>query len=198
MIGYRNKRRTAATSQRATPVGLVAAMLWLVLAAAPATVHAQHSALEPDYRLSSGDRVRVTVFGHDNLSGEFMIDGAGRISLPLIQVIDAGGLSTEELAGVISEKFKPDYLKNPRVSVDIVGYRPFYILGEVRNPGAYPFVNDMTVVTAVALAGGYSYRAAKKKITVIRGDDPEKKKQRIKEDTRIMPGDLVEVPERFF
>ena len=81
---------------------------------------------------------------------------------------------------------------------NILGYRPFYIIGEVRNPGGYPYVSDMTVVTAVALAGGYSYRAAKNKITVVRADDPEKKKRRISEETKVMPGDIIEVPERFF
>ncbi len=170
----------------------------VLLGCVAATTYTEESAPEPSYRLNSGDEIRVTVFGHDDLSGEFAIDGDGMVSLPLIQILEAKGLTTEEVAQVITDKLRPDYLKNPKVSVDILSYRPFYIIGEVRDPGSYAFVSDMTVVTAVALAGGYSYRAAKNKITVIRGNDPEKRKVRILEDTRILPGDIIEIPERYF
>ena len=151
-----------------------------------------------EYRLGPTDRVRITVFGHEDLSGEFEVDGTGNVSLPLIRIVPASGLTTQELAATIARKLQPDYLKEPRVSVDVINYRPFYIIGEVRNPGSYPFVNNMTVVNAVAVAGGYTYRASKKKITVIRADDATKEKQRVSEDTRIYPGDVVEVPERYF
>ncbi len=151
-----------------------------------------------EYRLGAGDRVRVVVFGHNDLSGEFEVDGAGRLSLPLIQMVEAAGLTTVELENAVTDRLRPDYLKNPRVSVDVVSFRPVYILGEVRQPGSYPYSNGMTVVNAVALAGGYTYRASKRKITVTRASDPDKTKQAVGEDTPIFPGDVVEVPERFF
>ncbi len=151
-----------------------------------------------EYRLGAGDRVRVVVFGHDDLSGEFEVDGAGRLSLPLIQMVEAAGRTTVELEGAVTDRLRPDYLKNPRVSVEVVSFRPVYILGEVRQPGSYAYSNGMTVVNAVALAGGYTYRASKRKITVTRASDPNKNKQSVGEDTPIYPGDVVEVPERFF
>ncbi|MBT8130638.1 MAG: polysaccharide export protein [Gammaproteobacteria bacterium] len=150
------------------------------------------------YTLGAGDHIRITVFGHEDLSGEFKVDGQGRVSLPLIQVVDAADRTTAELAQIIADRLQPDYLKNPRVSVDMIAFRPFYILGEVRNPGSYPYVEDMTVVTAVALAGGYTYRASRKKMVITRQDDPDKKKHSIDEDAPVMPGDIIEVPERYF
>ena len=151
-----------------------------------------------EYRLGAGDRVRVVVFGHDDLSGEFEVDGAGRVSLPLIQMVEAAGRTTVELEDAVTDRLRPDYLKNPRVSVEVVSFRPVYILGEVRQPGSYAYSNGMTVVNAVALAGGYTYRASKRKITVTRASDQNKNKQSDGEDTPIFPGDVVEVPERFF
>lgn len=153
---------------------------------------------EDDYRLGAGDRIRVTVFGHEDLSGEFEISATGRLAFPLIQEVQAGGVTTGELEEAITDKFKPAYLKNPRVSVQVVNYRPFFILGEVKLPGSYPYVSGMTVVTAVALAGGYTYRAKTARAYVTRAADPEKKKQVVDPNTQVYPGDVVVVPERFF
>ncbi len=150
------------------------------------------------YRLDTGDRVKITVFGHQDLSGEFEVNGAGRISLPLVKDVQASGSTVEELEEAITNKLKPDYLTNPRVSVEVLNYRPFYILGEVKNPGSYAYVNGMTVVTAVALAGGFTYRAKENAVLITRANDPEKKKARASQDTKVLPGDVVEVPERFF
>lgn len=152
----------------------------------------------PEYRTGAGDKLRITVFGHEDLSGEFQIDGSGTISLPLIGDVAAGELSVKEIEGAIVDKLKPDYLKNPRVSVEVVNYRPFYILGEVKNPGSYPYVNGMTVVNAIALSGGYTYRARENKVLIIRAEDPERTKQTGSLDTLVLPGDIIEVPERFF
>jgi len=150
------------------------------------------------YTLGSGDQIRVTVFGHTDLSGEFEIDGIGRVSLPLIQDVKAAGLSLQELEKSVTRKLKPDFLKNPRVSIDVLNYRPFYILGEVKKPGSYPFVNGMTVVNAIALAGGYTYRAGKDKTFIVRGTDKEQNKETVSHETIVLPGDVIEVPERFF
>lgn len=149
-----------------------------------------------DYVLGSGDRVRVVVFGQDDLSGEFKVDGAGNISLPLIQVVKAAGLTLRQLEQTITNKLKPDFLKNPRVSLEVLNYRPFYIIGQVKNPGSYPYVAGMTVVNAIALAGGYTYRASESKvlITQVKGG----KQRPANRSTRVLPGDVIEIPERFF
>ena len=155
-------------------------------------------AQETTYRLDAGDRVKVTVFGHEDLSGEFEVDGAGRLSLPLIQHVQAKGSTLAELEEAITNKLKPDFLKNPRVSVEVLNYRPFYILGEVKKPGSYPYVNGMTVINAVALAGGYTYRAKENKVTIIRTGTIERETIPANHDTRVLPGDVIQVPERFF
>ena len=152
----------------------------------------------PHYQLGPGDRVRVTVFGHDDLSGEFEIDGSGRLSLPLIQTVPSIGLTVSELEQAITDKLKPDYLRNPRVSVEVLSYRPFYIIGEVKEPGSYPYVNGMTVINAVALAGGYTYRARTNKLVIIRADDPQRARTPATHNTHVLPGDVIEVPERYF
>lgn len=152
----------------------------------------------PEYRLGSGDRVKVTVFGHDDLSGRFLVGGNGVVALPLIGKIRAGGLTVEELEARIVGALKPDYLKNPRVSIEVLNYRPFYIIGEVKQPGSYPYVSGMTVVNAIALAGGYTYRARENKIYVTHAADSKNLKRPADHDTIILPGDVIEVPERFF
>lgn len=147
------------------------------------------------YTLGPGERVRVTVFRHEQLSGEFQVDGSGSVSLPLIGDVPAQDLTTRELETRIADKLKNEgYLVNPRVSVEVMTYRPFYILGEVNNPGQYEYTNGMTVTNAVALAGGYTYRADGDDIEIRRADcavtaDPT---------TKVLPGEVVFVPERFF
>ena len=150
------------------------------------------------YRLGSGDEIRVTVFGHKDLSGDFTVDGSGQVALPLVGNIRAGGLAVRDFERNIIKALKPDYLKNPRVSAEVLNYRPFYIIGEVKKPGSYPFVNGMSVVNAVALAGGYTYRARENRLLIIRATDTARTKQPADHDTAVLPGDVIEVPERFF
>ncbi len=151
-----------------------------------------------EYELGAGDKVKITVFGHDDLSGQFLVGGNGDVALPLIGKVPAGGLTVTELEARIVDALKPDYLKNPRVSVEVLNYRPFYIIGEVKQPGSYAYVSGMTVVNAIALAGGYTYRARENRIYVTRGTDPESLKRPADHDTLILPGDVIEVPERYF
>jgi polysaccharide export outer membrane protein len=151
-----------------------------------------------EYRLGSGDQVRVTVFGHQDLSGDFQIDGSGVIALPLIGNVEAGAQTVRELEYRIVHKLKPDYLKNPRVNIEVLNYRPFYIIGEVKKPGSYPYVSGMTIINAIALAGGYTYRARENRLYLRRSSGSEKDKRAADHDTKIMPGDVIEVPERFF
>lgn len=152
----------------------------------------------PLYKLGSGDRIVVTVFGHEDLSGEFELDGEGRIALPLIGDLIVGRKSLREAEHVITNRLKPDYLINPRVSVQVANYRPFYILGEVKQPGSYAFVNGMTVVQAVAIAGGYTYRARQSRVSVQRATDPTRRQMPAGPDTVVLPGDILNVPERYF
>ncbi len=154
---------------------------------------------EPEgYILGTGDRIRVTVFGHTDLSGEYEVDGAGRVSLPLIRDVVADGLTLRQFEQAITNKLKPDFLKNPSVSVDVLNYRPFYIIGEVKRPGSYAYVNGMTVVNAIALAEGYTYRARENDVLIIRANDESREKEAADHDTIVLPGDVIEVPERFF
>ena len=155
-------------------------------------------AADTEYRLAPGDRVKVIVFGHEDLSGEYEVDSEGRLPLPLIKSVQAAGLTIQEVEQAITDKLQPDYLKNPKVGVVMLEYRPFYILGEVKNPGSYPYSSNLTVVSAVALAGGYTYRARKSRIVIIRANDPDQKKIPADSNTPVLPGDVIEVPERFF
>jgi len=148
-----------------------------------------------DYILGTGDAVRVTVFGHEDLSGEFEVAGSGRVSLPLVGELQASGMTTRQLEQAIVEKLQPDYLKNPRVAVEVLNYRPFYILGEVNQPGSYAYVNGMRVINAVALAGGFTYRADEDDLWITRAGGAREKAT---QTTIVRPGDVVEVPERFF
>ena len=150
------------------------------------------------YRLDSGDRIRVTVYGHEDLSGEFELDSEGKVSLPLIRDVTASGLTIGELEQAITDKLSPDFLKHPKVSIEVLNYRPFYILGEINDPGSYAYVNGMTLLKAVALAGGYTYRARTSKVTITRTVKDSQLQIRATADTLVMPGDVIEVPERFF
>jgi protein involved in polysaccharide export with SLBB domain len=151
-----------------------------------------------NYRLAAGDTVRVTIYGHEDLSGEFEVDGAGRISLPLIREVDAEGRSLQELEEIITAKLSPDYLKEPKVSAEVLNYRPFYIIGEVSEPGSYPYVNGMTVINAVAVAGGFTYRARKSRIHIVREAGDGTVELKASNETAVMPGDVIEIPERLF
>lgn len=154
---------------------------------------------DENYRLGSGDRVRVTVYGQPELTGEYAVDGSGQMSYPLVGQIRAGGLTAHQLEQALIGKLSPDYLKNPSISVEVLTYRPFYIVGEVRTPGSYPFVNGMTVLNAVALAGGFTYRARENSFYVTRtAEDGSKNKISAGADATILPGDIITVRERYF
>lgn len=152
----------------------------------------------PNYLLGAGDRIVVTVFGHEDLSGEFELDGQGRISLPLIGEVALSRQTLRQAERQIVDLLKPDYLVNPRVSMQVTNYRPFYILGEVNRPGSYPYVNGLTVVQAVAIAGGYTYRARENRVSVQRAGDPKGSGQPAGPATVILPGDVINVPQRYF
>ncbi len=153
---------------------------------------------DADYRLAAGDKLRVTVFGHEDLSGEFEVNDSGQISMPLIDEVMASGSNITELETKIVSALKPDYLVNPRVSIEVLGYRPFYIIGEVAAPGSYPYSSGMTLVNAVAVAGGFTYRARKGRVKIVRERGDVTVELEADLTTAVMPGDVIEVPERFF
>jgi polysaccharide export outer membrane protein len=151
----------------------------------------------PEYVLDTGDQVKIVVFGHNDLSGQFVVSSTGAVAMPLIGEVNAKGLTLRQLEGAIIKKLKPDFLKNPQVSVEVANYRPFYIIGEVKNPGTYPYVNGMRILNAVAIAGGFTYRARENEMMITRAKSGGKR-QRVPPDTRVMPGDVIEVMERYF
>jgi len=168
-----------------------------VLAAPAAASTAAASAIE-DYKLGVGDKVRVTVFGEDDLGGEFTIDGSGYVRLPLIGQVKAIGLSAQNLENEVTTLFKDGYLKAPRVNVEVTAYRPFYILGEVSRPGQYPYVNGMTVLHAIALAGGYTERARTSDIDIVRGGQSKSERVPVDQAVKVLPDDVITVRQRYF
>ncbi len=150
------------------------------------------------YTLDSGDRIRVSVFDEDDISGQFEIDSEGYISMPLIGRVYVKGLTLLQAKDVIVERLLDGYLKNPRVALEILNYRPFYVLGEVKKPGSYPFVNGMSLHNAIALAGGFTYRASKNGILIKRGDKIIRASGEEELVIPIVPGDIIEVDERLF
>ncbi len=152
----------------------------------------------PEYRMGSGDKIRVITFGEEALTGEFSIGGSGMVSLPLIGEVKAAGLSVPEFQSQVEAKLKEGYLKEPRVSVEVLNYRPFYILGEVEKPDTYPYTNGLTVVNVVATAGGFTYRANTKKVYIKRADSSVEQEFPLSTSTLVAPGDTIRVGERFF
>ena len=150
------------------------------------------------YRLDSGDRVRIVVFGQDNLSRVYGIDSSGSVALPLIGPTRARGLTTAQLAGDIARQLRQKYIKDPKVTVEVETYRPFFILGEVNKPGGYPYVNAMTVEAAVAVAEGYTERAKQRMVRLTRRFGGAMSTVMVPTDYPVQPGDTIYVLERFF
>jgi protein involved in polysaccharide export with SLBB domain len=152
------------------------------------------------YRLGTGDRIAVTVFGQGDMSGEFDVDDTGSIALPLAGAVPVKNKTPREVEKALETQLggRGGVLNNPKVNVAVVKYRPVYILGEVQRPGAYPYQSGMTILNAVALAGGYTYRASNKKISVIREETGDRKPLAASEMNYLEPGDVVTVPERWF
>jgi protein involved in polysaccharide export with SLBB domain len=161
---------------------------------------ANAAAADPgDYNLDVGDKVKVTVYGEDDLSGEFQVDGAGNVDMPMIREVHAAGLTTKQFARVVQDKLQDGhFLVNPRVSAEVTNYRPFTILGEVNKPGEYPYENGMSVLNAVALAGGWTYRADEQTVYVRRKGATHESAVSADDKTLVNPGDTIRVTERIF
>ncbi|NOT70056.1 MAG: polysaccharide export protein [Hyphomicrobium sp.] len=149
------------------------------------------------YRLGIGDKLKVSVFGEDNLSGPFEVNAVGQISLPLIGEMPAKGLAVHELRERIARKLSDGYLKNPKVTVEMLNYRPIFIHGEVKNAGEFAYKNGVSLRDAIAMAGGYTYRANQTYLYIGREGEPDVA-VRTPADVPILPGDNIRIPERFF
>jgi polysaccharide export outer membrane protein len=150
------------------------------------------------YLLASGDRLRVIVFGQDNLSNSFSVDGAGNVAMPLIGLVHAQGLTTAQFGKVVEGKLRQGFLRDPSVSVEVEAYRPFFVLGEVTVAGQYPFVNGMTAQNAIAVAGGFTPRGAQDSVDLTRMIDGRPVTASVPLTFAVRPGDTIQARERFF
>ncbi|WP_322964445.1 polysaccharide biosynthesis/export family protein [Sphingomonas fuzhouensis] len=151
-----------------------------------------------DYKLGVADKVRIIVFNEDTLSGEFTVSDSGTLSLPLIGDVKAIGRTPREVIHDIEAKLADGYLRQPRVSMDVLTYRPFYILGEVTKPGEYPYSSGLSALNAVARAEGFTYRANKRKVFIKRFGEAAEKEYKLDSGVMVYPGDTVRVGERYF
>jgi polysaccharide export outer membrane protein len=173
-------------------------LLALGLLALGPFAHADDKAPLPDYTLGTGDQLRVIVFGEADLSGQFAVDDTGHIRLPLIGQVEATGRTLHQFEGDVAAKLAQGYLKDPRVSIEIVNYRPFFIIGEVNKPGEYPFASGMNVLKAVALAGGFTYRAREGEVYIKHSGSADEEEIDVDAGGEVLPGDIIRVRERFF
>ena len=152
------------------------------------------------YRLAAGDRLSITVFGEDSLSREFAVTPQGDLAFPLLGDLSVIGLTVGDLQDQLRTGLGEGYLNDPRVTVEVLNYRPFFILGEVSNAGEYPFRDGLTVLQAVAQAGGFSYRADKQTIFLLRQGQTEEEKYDIENGrpVYVSPGDTIRIGERYF
>lgn len=178
-------------------IGLICTILLVVFATSRIAAFGQ-TQTSLQYQLGAGDRLRITVFGEDDLSGEFEIDGSGNVSMPLIGSVTVGIHTLKQAEARIVAKLKDGYMRDPRVSIDVLNYRPFYIIGEVNSPGSYPYRSGLSVLTAVAMGGGYTFRADEDDIVIIRGNDSQRQEEKATSDTIVLPGDVVRIEERLF
>lgn len=157
------------------------------------------AATNAQYKLASGDVIRINVFGEKDLSfEEVRLSDAGTFSYPFVGELQAKGKTAAELERLIAQKLKGEYLVDPRVSVSVMHYREFYIGGEVKNPGGYPFQPGLTLRRAVTLAGGLTERASEKRITIISDQDGVKNTRKGSLDSRLSPGDTITINAGFF
>lgn len=185
----------AAAQDAATPPPAVAPV---VAPAAPAEPLAATANLNAGYILGAGDRVRFIVFGEQQLSGEFAVSQQGVLSYPLIGDIRAAGRTIPDVIAEVTLRLKDGFVNEPKVSAEVLNYRPFYILGEVNRPGTYPYSSEMTVMNAVATAGGFTYRANRGSVFVKHAGETGEKKYKLTADTMVRAGDTVRISERMF
>lgn len=158
-----------------------------------------HKQAAHQYLLGADDELEITVFGEDDLTGEYRINSEGSISMPLIGEVALSGLSVRQAEALIRKKLSDGFLMNPDVTLELMKYRPFYIMGEVERPGSYDYVSNLDVLRAIALAGGFTYRAVEDEVKILRIEDGGRSRyQEFSTDEPVLPGDIILVEERFF
>jgi len=181
------------------PSGSVEARLSAAPSNTAAVAAIPRGSQDASYKLGSGDKIKLTVYGENDLGGEYQVDGTGQVQLPLLGPVPAAGMTVHDFETAVGGKFVSEgYLKDPRVSVEVENYRPFYIIGEVKSPGQYPYVSGMNALNAVALAGGYTYRADDKDVYIRRDGTSKEQEAPADQSTKINPGDIIRVDERIF
>jgi protein involved in polysaccharide export with SLBB domain len=150
------------------------------------------------YRLGPGDKVRIETFGETALTGEFALDGEGKIAFPLLGTIKASERSADELGTEIQTRLAAQALRDPKVTVQVIGFRPVYVLGEVARPGEFPFASDLSVFALVAKAGGFTYRANRKRVYIRHAAAPDEVAYKLDAATPVRPGDTVRIGDRVF
>ena len=168
------------------------------VAAANSTTQTVSAESYPEIRLSPGDRLRVTVFGEERLSGDYDLDLNGNASLPLAGTVRLAGMTKAEAEAAVSKKLRSEYLRNPKVTVDVTSFRPFYVTGQVERPGEFPYRNRLNLISALAVAGGPTYRASRSKIYIQRGGVGAFQEFEPSPTVPVFPGDVIRVPERYF
>jgi protein involved in polysaccharide export with SLBB domain len=148
--------------------------------------------------LGPGDKIHVVVYGQDLMTNDYMVDRDGTVALPLAGRINVGGIVTADAEAAIRKRLSDGIVVDPQVTVDVLQYRPIYVIGEVNKPGAYDYTSNIVMINAVALAGGFTYRASKDGVTVLRGSESSEQRYHAAQTTALQPGDVVVVPERFF
>jgi polysaccharide export outer membrane protein len=149
-------------------------------------------------RLQAGEKIRVTVYGETSLSGDYQIDPSGMLSLPLAGTVKAAGLMQSELERELARKLRSEYLRNPKVTVSVVEFRPFYIMGEIQKPGVYAYTSGLNILSAIAIAGGTTYRGSRSTVEIQHPGESEMREYALAASVPVLPGDIVRIPQRYF
>lgn len=207
MVGLRVKWRSAAPrGANGRTISAISLLLLCLLSAAcstsaPQVTETERKALEAEAaappQLQAGEKIHVTVYGEPTLSGDYQIDPSGFVSLPLAGTVKAAGLNQQELEQALITKYSGGYLKDPKITVGIAEFRPFYIVGEVSKPGAYPYTGGLTVLSAIAIAGGTTYRANQSEVLIQHAGEDHMLEYNTDAPIPILPGDIIQVPRRY-
>lgn len=194
-------RETVGSAGRTGLAGIAGVALLLSMAGCATSSDLPTLTLGPEqaaYRLGAGDQLKITVYGEESLTGEFAVSGQGGVAFPLLGELQATGKTVREFEQELANGLANGFINNPSVSVEVANYRPYYILGEVARPGEFAFVDGLTVFSAVARAGGFTYRANQSRIHIRHKDGGEERTYRLDGDTPVQPGDTIRVSERYF
>jgi polysaccharide export outer membrane protein len=148
--------------------------------------------------LQRGDKLRITVYGEDKITGDYEVDPGGNVTLPLAGTVHAGGMTREAFQRELTQKLRSQYLKEPKVTIDVIAFRPIYVMGEVEHPGEYPFRGGLNIVTATALAGGVTYRGSRTNVLIQHPNESAPRQYPLEPTVPVFPGDIIHVPERIF